>query len=205
MAIIKNGIKSFEGAVIKLKERYWLDGMIEESAVIWDMENHTTKEFSYGYYGTIDSHNLYGDSNAEIDCSVAVARDIIRTAKTEAYHSFAESVVNFKKGVHKGDKVEVIRGRKVKKGTILTVFWVGDKPTYKAKTSPSWSWYADETEKIAGCHDENGNVVWIKAEYLKNLMPYKSPCAAERRKYIKAYIKEHIDAYIINIAERRLS
>ena len=34
-------------------------------------------------------------------------------------------------------------------------------------------------------------------------MPYKSPCAAERKKYIKAYIKEHIDAYIINIAESK--
>lgn len=204
MAIIKNGIKSFEGAVINLIERYWLDGMLEESAIVWDKETHTTKVFSYGYYGS-DGRNLYGDSNAEIDCSIDVARDIIRTVKVEAYQSFAESAVNFKKEVHKGDKVEVIRGRKVKKGTILTVFWVGDKPTYKAKTSPSWSWYANETERIAGCHDENGNVLWIKVAYLKNLMPYKSPCAAERRKYIKAYIKEHIDTYIINIAERRLS
>lgn len=202
MAIIKDGVKTFEGAVIKLREHYWLDGMLEEYATVWDMESHTAKEFPYGYYG-IDGHNLYGDSNAEIDCSVPVARDIIRTVKVEAYQNFAGTIADFKKEVHKGDKAEVIRGRKVKKGTILTVFWVGDKPTYKAKASPSWSWYANETERIAGCHDENGNVIWIKAEYLKNLMPYKSPCAAERKKYIKAYIKEHIDAYIINIAESK--
>lgn len=204
MSIIKNGIKSFEGAVIKLREHYWLDGMLEEYATVWDMESHTAKEFSYAYYGS-DSYNLYGDSSAEIDCSVAVARDIIRTAKAEAYHSFAESAANFKKEVHKGDKVEVIRGRKVKKGTILIVFWVGDKPAYRAKTSSPWNWYSNETEKIAGCHDDNGNVIWIKAEYLKNLTPHKSPRAVERKKYIKEYIKEHVDAYIINIAERRLS
>lgn len=200
MAIIKDGIQTFEGAVIKTREHYWLDGMIEEYATVWDMENHTVKEISYGYYGN-DGENLYGNSKAEIDCSIDVARDIIRTIKKDAYRSFAGSVVNFKKEVHKGDKAEVIRGRKIKQGTILTVFWVGDKPTYKAKNSPSWSWYANETERIAGCHDDNGNVIWIKAEYLKNLMPYKSPCAAERKKYIKSYIEEHIDAYIIDIAK----
>lgn len=115
MAIIKNGIKTFEGAVIKLREHYWLDGMLEEYATVWDMENHTAKEFSYGYYG-IDGHNLYGDSNAEIDCSVAVARDIIRTVKVEAYQSFAGTIANFKKKkcikVIKRKLLEVARLRK---------------------------------------------------------------------------------------------
>lgn len=96
MAIIKDGVKTFEGAVIKLKEHYWLDGMLEEYATVWDMKSHTAKEFPYRYYG-IDGHNLYGDSSAEIDCSVAVARDIIRTVKVEAYQSFAGTIANFKK------------------------------------------------------------------------------------------------------------
>lgn len=45
MAIIKDGVKTFEGAVIKLREHYWLDGMLEEYATVWDMESHTDKEF----------------------------------------------------------------------------------------------------------------------------------------------------------------
>lgn len=110
MAIIKDGVKTFKGAIIKLREHYWLDGMLEEYATVWDMESHTAKEFPYGYYG-IDGHNLYGDSSAEIDCSVAVARDIIRTVKVEAYQSFAGTIANFKKEVHKGEKMGTMQSR----------------------------------------------------------------------------------------------
>lgn len=155
----------------------------------------------YGYYGS-DWYNFCGDCTAEIDCTVDVARDIIKTFKKNAISAFAKSVIDFKKAIHKGDTVEVIRGRKIKKGTILTVFWVGDKPTYRAKTSPAWSMYANETEKIAGCKDNDGNTIWIKAEYLKNLTLYKSPCTAERDKFIKEYIDKNVSSYVRNVAKK---
>lgn len=67
-----------------------------------------------------------------------------------------------------GDNVEVVKGRKVPKGTILNVFWLGEKPTYRARTlrNQGCRW-ANETETIAGCKNENDEVIWIKAEYLK--------------------------------------
>lgn len=200
MAIITNGEITYKGAVISTREHYWLDGMIEEYATVWDIENHTAKEIPFGYYGN-DGQNLYGDSNAYIDCSTEVARDIIRTMKKRADSAFANSVKDFKKAIHKGDKAEVIRGRKVAKGTILEIFWVGEKPTWAAKNAPYWSETRKETELIAGGHDKEGNVVWIKAEYLKNLTQYKSPCAAERRKFIRSYIQKNIKPYILEVAK----
>ena len=69
---------------------------------------------------------------------------------------------------------------------MLEVFWVGEKETYKSR---QYSWM-HETEMIAGCYDENGNKVWIKAEYLKSIDQIKSPNAKERKKFIKAYIEK---------------
>jgi len=58
---------------------------------------------------------------------------------------------------------------------------VGERPTYTG--------YG--TELIAGCKDKDGNKLWIKAEYLKNISPIKSPKTKERKKYIKWYIKKN--------------
>lgn len=69
-----------------------------------------------------------------------------------------------------GDMVEVIKGRKIPKGTKLEVFWMGERPTYRTKQlRKSGCRWANETEMIAGCYNENGEKVWIKTEYLKYL------------------------------------
>ena len=192
MAIINHdtGEVRCKGAVVKLTEHYWLDGMLEEYAETWDIENHEWKTISYGYYGS-DCRNLNGHVTAEIDFTSEIARDIIRTVKAEARKAFERSVLEYKSEVHKGYRAEVTKGRKVKKGTLLEVFWVGEKPTYRAMHSEPWSWYHSETEKIAGCYDSDGNKVWIKAEYLKCIDPIKSPNAKERDKFIKSYIKNN--------------
>ena len=67
-----------------------------------------------------------------------------------------------------GDNVEVVRGRKVPKGTMLKVFWIGVRDTYRTKTlkRQGCSW-ANEKEEVAGCYTENGDKVWIKTEYCK--------------------------------------
>lgn len=69
------------------------------------------------------------------------------------------------------------------------------------KKSPAWSDKRYETELIAGGHDKEGNVIWVKAEYLKNQTPYKSPCAAERKKFIRDYIQKNVKPYILEIAK----
>lgn len=189
MALIKaDGTRMYEGAVIDTYDHYWLDGMISEYAKVWDIDNHKYKQVTIGYYGS-DFHDFVG-IRAEIEVSTEIARDIVRTTRENAKHDFCVSVTEKKNKIEKGVVVEVIRGRKIKKGTVLNVFWVGERPTYTG--------YG--TELIAGCKDEDGNKVWIKAEYLKNITPIKSPSRKEREKYIKWYINKNVSKLVLNAA-----
>lgn len=182
MAIIEGGNVLYSGAVIKTWDHYWLDGMIEEYAVIWDTENHCYRTITIGYYGS-DCRNLMGNIRCEVEVSREVARDIIRTIKKLAVGSYCTSVLNKKKAIEKGITAEVVRGTKVKKGTKVEVFWVGERPKYAG--------YG--VEIIAGCFDENGNKIWIKAEYLKNILPLKSPNTKERKKYLEWYLRTNVN------------
>lgn len=189
MALIKNGIISYEGAVIDIWDHYWLDGMVSEYACVWDITKHQFKEVNIGYYGS-DGHDFIG-IQAEVEVSTEVARDIIRTLKRKAWISFSESVQAKKRKIEPGIKALVVRGRKIPKGTELEVFWVGERPTYTGFG----------TEMIAGCKDKTGNKVWIKAEYLKNITPIKSPTAVERKKYIKWYVRANAKHLVLQAAK----
>lgn len=183
MAVINSkGNIEYLGAVIGTRTHTWLDGMVDEYAIVWDMESHEMKEVQFGYYG-IDGYNFLG-ANAKRDLSVEVARDIVRTLKRNANQEYCSAVIAKKNAIEKGIVAEVIRGRKVKKGTKLNIFWVGERPTYRSRQYG----FMNETETIAGGYDEDGNKIFIKAEYLKNITPLKSPVAAERKKFIQAYI-----------------
>ena len=190
MAIRKNGVETYKGQVLYTREHRWMDGMTDEYAVVWDMDEHQTKEIQIGYYGC-DYRNMMGDVYAEADATEEVKRDVLRTLKRSAWVAFAKSVTEYKKQIHKGTRAEVIRGRKVKKGTILDVFWVGERETYQSR---QYGWM-NETETVAGAYDEDGNKVWIKVEYLKNIDPLKSPNAHERKRFIKNYVNAHRSDY----------
>ena len=194
MAITRDGKTEYEGLVIRVDEHMWMDGMLEVNAVVWDMDIHATKHIQVGYYGS-DGRNLCGAIDVDIDLSREAKRDILRTIKhNEAPKAFERSVIAAKTAISKGTKAEVVRGRKVKKGTKLEVFWVGDRLTYQAQR-----YGYSEYETIAGCYDEDGNKVWIRTDYLKNIDPIKSPRAAERKKFIKAYVIENAKAYGIRV------
>lgn len=182
MAVIINGVESYIGQVIGVDSHYWLDGMLEDFAIVWDSESKSTKRISFGYYG-IDGTNLAGGT-AKIDATEETKREVRRSLKALAIIDFCKSTQEYKRSIRKGSKVEVIKGRKVPKGTILEVFWVGEKETYR---SQQYSWM-HETELIAGCYDSDGNKVWIKTEYLNPIDSIKSPNAKERRKYINAFV-----------------
>lgn len=185
MAIIEKGNKTYVGAVIGQRTHYWLDGMVDEYSIVYDKETNTIKEIQTGYIGG-DGYNFM-EMAAQIDLDAENARAALRVIKEEAKVEYAVSVAREKKAVKAGRQAEVIRGRKVKKGTILKVFWIGERPTYFAQRNP-WS---KETEMIAGCYDEAGNKVWIKAEYLKNITEIKSPSVRERNEFIKAYVHRY--------------
>jgi len=186
MAVVMNGETTYEGAVVDIWDHYWLDGMMDEFATVWDMEAHEFKDIKVGYYGS-DYHNFI-DGYAEVDATEAVKRDMRRTFKKSALKAFADKVIAYKNGIRKGSYVEVMRGRKVEQGTKLRVFWVGEKPTYRASNYP----WMKETETIVGGFAEDGEKVFVKAEYCKVLDKPKSPNAKERKEFIKEYVEKRI-------------
>lgn len=195
----KTGEKSFIGCVIRVYSHYWLDGMEDEIAVVWNPETKKTESIQVGYYGS-DGRNMM-ETGAKVDLTVENARDMLRHyVKPDALRCFRNSVQKSKQKIYKDDLCKVVRGRKVKKGTVLKVFWVGEKPTYRSRLYSCD--YMSDTETIAGCYDSDGNKVWIKAEYLEKLPEcrLKSPVAAERKKYVKWFIEKNYD-YILRVAE----
>lgn len=190
MSIIKNGVETYAGAVVEIWDHMWMDGMLDEFAKVWDAETHEFKNIQIGYFGS-DGRNLMESEKVTIDISTDIARDIIRTHKRSARVSYCKSVTAHKEAIEVGIKTIVVRGRKVPKGTVLDVFWCGERPTYTG--------YG--TELIAGCFDKDGNKVWIKAAYLKNISPIKSPSAKERKKFIKNYINKTLPKIVIDKAK----
>lgn len=89
-------------------------------ATCWDRESGKIVEVEY------DTTRAGGGGYADIDATIDVLRQVYRYYKRLGRDHF-DSVTNIEnaKKVKKGDTVKVIRGRKVKKGTIATVFWVG--------------------------------------------------------------------------------
>ena len=183
MAVRFKGETSHVGEVLYIYEHMWLDGMLEVNAVVWDKEKHSTEHIQIGYYGA-DGCNLAGGS-AEPDADKETVRDVLRTLKVDAREAYAKSVTDYMREIRAGRTARVVRGRKVKIGTDLSVFWVGDRPTWRSK---QYDWM-NETERIAGCYDMDGNKVWIKAEYLEATDKIKAPNAKERKKYIKDFVR----------------
>lgn len=110
-------------------------------------------------------------------------RDYLLPTAEEAYQKAVQAE---REAIRKGREAEVIKGRKVPKGTRVSVFWVGERETYRSK---QYHWM-HETEEVAGCYDENGNKLWIKTEYLKNLTEVADPDETEHRNWIKGKLTQ---------------
>ena len=192
MAIYKNGEVLYSQCVMEETSHMWMDGMEDVYVYVWDNDTNTIKHIQVGYYGA-DGCNLMG-IGWDIDISLENARKVVKYLKTLAYNEYCKSVIAYKNGVRKGSHVEVIRGRKIPKGTKLEVFWTGERPTYQAR---GCSWIHD-TELIAGCWDESHDKVWIKCEYLKVLDDIKSPNAKERKQFINKWVANEARKYGID-------
>jgi len=86
MAITDKNGTTFEGAVLKINEHYWMDGMLEETAVVWNSETQTIEYQQVGYYG-IDGQNLCGCSY-EVDATPETWKQVIRYLKPLALAAF---------------------------------------------------------------------------------------------------------------------
>lgn len=89
-------------------------------AVCWDEELGKVVTVEY------DTTRCPAGGTAQIDATESVIAKVYRFYKRSVTKSFDErDNETLAKIIHKGDEVQVIRGRKVAKGTIGKVFWIG--------------------------------------------------------------------------------
>ena len=87
--------------------------------------NPETKEEFSKIVWDIDNDRLLEDDEIQILRYLTIDNDAVIAWK------------HFNNAFVVGDNVEVIKGRKVPKGTILKVFWIGERDTYKTRTLKS--------------------------------------------------------------------
>lgn len=99
-------------------------------AVVWDEAAGRIKEIEY------DTTAAPGGGWAEIDVTPEVARTVYRYLHRGA-RAWFDGQYNEEqaKEVRKGDMVIVTRGRKVQKGTMGKVFWIGKRYNYYTRTN----------------------------------------------------------------------
>ena len=82
--------------------------------------NPETKEEFSKIVWDIDNDRLLEDDEIQILRYLTIDNDAVIAWK------------HFNNAFVVGDNVEVIKGRKIPKGTILKVFWIGERDTYKS-------------------------------------------------------------------------
>ena len=187
MIINHDGEVMYVGATIGEWSHYWMDGMEEVYVYSWDGERIVKTQV--GYYGC-DGQNLCGCS-WKVDATTETMRAVRDYLLPIAEEAYKKAVDAEKARIRKGRTAEVIKGKKVPKGTIVNVFWTGERETYLSK---QYHWM-HETEEVAGCYDEKGNKLWIKTEYLKNLTEVEEPDETEHKNWIKGKMKELLRNY----------
>lgn len=121
MAIHRNGVVSHVGVVLGKGHTHWNDSMHIESfhATVW---NATTGQPQDVFYRDDFGSNGYFEVDATADVLQAYAA---YTAKVDAERTAYLAKLEFDR-LERGKVVSVNRGRKVAKGTIGQVFWIGN-------------------------------------------------------------------------------
>lgn len=160
------------GCVCGNRSKYWMDGMEDEYAIFYNAETDELEEKQVGYYGC-DGCNLMGMS-FNIDITLDNARKAMRCLKRMALSDYAYHLRKLNESFGKGDVVKVVRGRKVPKGSILEVFWCGEK----------YNMYKRTNEMLIGAYNKDGDKVWVLAEYCQHIKP-KTESPKVRKEWIK--------------------
>ena len=120
MAIIMDGYegKLYEGKVLRTWERNeaWDSDFYAE---VWDEEEQRLRDVMF--YTT--RYPCYGEAKA--DATEDVLRKVYRLKKREAAETFERYNRDQAREIRKGDTVRIVKGRKVKKGSVVKVFWAG--------------------------------------------------------------------------------
>lgn len=110
----------FVGCVIDTFERNGYEDS-DFYAVCWDEEQGRVVTIEY------DTTRCPAGGTAEIDATEDVIRKVYHYYKKDATKTFDKyDNIRIAKAISIGDEVVVVKGRKVAKGTIGKVFWIGD-------------------------------------------------------------------------------
>lgn len=139
----------YKGCVIDMFEHNGRDDS-DFYAVCWDEKEGKVVTVEY------DTTRCGGGGVAEIDATDDVLAKVYRYYKAKAKQAF-DSYVNedLAKAISKGDEVEVVRGRKVAKGSVGKVFWIGT----------CYNQFSYRTEERVGLII-NGEKVFLPLEYV---------------------------------------
>lgn len=140
----------YAGCVLNTYERNGYDDS-DFYAVCWDREKQRIVEVEY------DTTRCGGGGYAKIDATEEVLREVYRHYKKMATDYF-DKTYNEKlaRMVRKGDTVEVVRGRKIPKGTVGKVFWTWTK----------YNPYSYEDEDRVGIEREDGSRFFVRLDYV---------------------------------------
>lgn len=143
-------VPEFVGCVLDQYEHNGRDDS-DWYAIVWDDNEKRIREVEY------DTTRAAGGGWAQIDATEETLRKVYNYYR-EIGRSMFDTTTNpaQAKKVRKGDTVKVIRGRKVPKGTVGKVFWVGSR----------YNCYTHEDEDRVGI-EVNGEKMFLPAEYVE--------------------------------------
>ena len=110
----------YRGCVVHWYERNGYEDS-DWYADVWDEETQELKAVLF------DTTRAGGSGHAELDATDDVLRKVYRFKKRLATSRFDYKNVEKAKKARKGDTVRIIKGRKVKKGLEVPVFWAGTR------------------------------------------------------------------------------
>lgn len=121
-----SSLESVKGRVVAV-ENYYYDGLNDSWVMVWNPETLEVE------HGPACGYGVQVDGPAWVVAFYTIAKNVRAreaAAKAAAVQAAAEAESEAKR-VAWGKVVEVVRGRKVKKGQLATVFWVGES---------QWGW-----------------------------------------------------------------
>lgn len=166
--------EKYKGKTFSWSRSYMWEGIYNIYARTWDTEIHDEVQVMLG--SDYDCSEEYLLAQVEIGITAEVMADAQVEFLRRSKNAWNRYVSEERCRICKDRRARVIRGRKVRIGTELEIFWVGERATYWSMTHD----WCRETETIAGGYDDNGNKVWIKAEYLENLTPVEFSAEDEK-------------------------
>ena len=181
--IMKDGQEKYQGCVLAvyMQDEPTMDGGtygVYPRADVWDSEQ--------GRVITLRDHDF---TKAERDAFSRTVEDaVIDSFSTSSNREWDYRIEAAKRAIKAGVDAVVVRGRKIKKGTKLHVFWTYDRADYTG-------WH---TETIAGCFDEDGRKVWIRADYLQraDIERIEAEMEESRKIMVYRYSREKYEAII---------